>query len=483
MSYDRSAIVAARRGGQSAESAGELAKLFAAELRADMAREVLTVNSLAGRIGIKAGTLKGYLDGDSTWPIGVLKELARILGRSSDADLAALGYLETPVWQRVLLQQQQLRVLELVQERTALLLNNDPLSASPGGQLAAALSTSPDALAELVDIRLRKLMRGIVDPRPFGELLIIDLPERNATDDQAVKQLLLSMPILPLAGRASSRFADAIDQCGAMFEEGPDYVARLRRQYGTSEKAALVIVPGLLATRPFDPSALKPAFDHLDGAAVTSLHFGGAADVAALIARQTGWGYASTTKLTQQTFSTGLRPYGGQEDPVGSPSARSYHRNCQELTELLLAPEISGRRRVSSLDEPADALAAIQRLSPPRREAPPVPLIMLRMSTARIRWAANRRAIARPGGGSAGDEGARADYQQLVALQDELTRAVEAVQGQPTLIHELPESAADYENLDKDTTDEDFDTYVVAAGKAIEWLAALDAPEGAPPPK
>jgi transposase-like protein len=475
MPHDRRTIVKARRGGQDTDAARELQERYAEEVRADMAREGFTVNSLAQRIGVKPGTLKGYLDGASPWPVGVLKALAWILGRSSDADLVALGYVSSPLAQRFLRQQQQLRLADLVQSKTALLAAREPLVDSPGAQLAATLVTSPDDRAPLVDARLRKLMRGREHPLPFGELLIVDLPRTDVPDYAALRGQLSSIPIHSLAGKASATFIDAVDYYGAMFEEGLDYLARLRRDYDASDTAAMIIVPRLLATRPMDPSALDPTFEHLDGLSVTSIHFGGAPDVAALISRRVGWGYASAGKLTQQTFGTGLRPYGGQK-ATAQMTERAFHHYCQDLTELLLNPVLSGRRRASALDEPADALAIIRRLTTvaPDEEMVRTPLIMLRISERRIEWTANRRALTRPGGGAWGDEQAVSDYQELVALQDDLTRTVEAVPDRPVAIFTVPEAAVDYDDRERDTTDEDIDAYVIMSRQVEEWLRGLD---------
>jgi hypothetical protein len=319
-------------------------------------------------------------------------------------------------------------------------------------------------------------MRGINDPRPFAELLIADLPNDATLGYHALQERLLSTAIEPLMGQSRSTFADAVDLCGAMFEESPDYVNRLRRQYQTSQQAGLIIVPDLLATRPLeDPRrALNSELNHLAGAAVTSLHFGGCADVAALIARRASWGYASATKVTRATFSTGQRPYGGQENP-NALIGRAYHRGCQEVSEQLLNPDLIGRSRVSTLDEPINALAAIRSLTAHSVANEPgnFPVIMLRISRRRIQWAADRRAIARPGGGTAGDDGAKADQDRLVSLQDELSQAVEAITDRPSKVFELEESKADYTNLEKDTTDEDFDTYVEASERLWVWLRSL----------
>jgi len=477
MPQDRSLIVAARRGGQTTADAGELQARYAEDVRSDMTRAGLTTNSLAKAIGVKPGTLKGYLDGTAPWPVGVLKDLARILGRSSDADLVALGYVSSPLAQQFLRQQQQLRLANLVQANTALLVAREPLTDSPGAQLAATLVRSPDPNAVDIDARLRLLIRGVEYPMTFAELLIVDLPRERAADYNAVKQHLLSTPIGSPLGKASATFGDAVDYYGAMFEEGLDYMARLRRQFGTSDAAALIIVPRLLATRPMDPLRLDPRFEHADGIAVTSLHFGGAADVTALLADRAGWGYASAGKLTQQTFGSGLRPYGGQEDVADSTADRTFHLRCQELTELLLNPAMSGRRRASSLDEPADALAVIHRLSPGGdssvEDGARSPMVMLRISGQRLEWVANRRALTRPGGGTWGDEAAVADHRALVALQDDLTRAGEAVPNRPTMVFDVPESNVDYDDRDKDTADEDLDTFIVTAGRVQEWLLGL----------
>lgn len=180
MPYDRSTTMAARRGGHRPEDASLLQAAYASDIRTDMTREGLSTNALAGRIGIKPGTLKGYLDGVPPWPIGIIKTLADLLGRSSDADLVALGYVSSPLAQRFLSQQQQLRLTDMLQ-RTALFTGREPLANSPGAQLAAAVLTSPEAHRSGIDLRLRPLSRGRRHPMPFAELLIADFPGQALT--------------------------------------------------------------------------------------------------------------------------------------------------------------------------------------------------------------------------------------------------------------------------------------------------------------
>jgi hypothetical protein len=261
-----------------------------------------------------------------------------------------------------------------------------------------------------------------------------------------------------------------------MIEGGQDYLSRLRRDYHASPAALMIIVPILLATRPFDPFRLGDEDEYFDAVNVASLHWGGSADVAALISRRFGWAFASAGKLTQQTFGGPPRGYGGQETRAMSLADRVFHRNCSEVTELLCNPIISGRRRVSSLDEPFVTLDVIKKLAARGRtdyETSRVPLIMLRISYNRIKFTAGRRALARPGGGVIGDELAVADFHRLVALQDELTHAVEAVRDRPCVVMSIPESTADYDDIERDTTDQDFDAFVVASEELAARLTAL----------
>ncbi len=98
---------------------------------------------------------------------------------------------------------------------------------------------------------------------------------------------------------------------------------------------------------------------------------------------------------------------------------------------------------------------------------------MLRISSRRLMWVANRRALTRPEGGRWGDERAIQEHREMVELQDRLTHAVKAVGNRPVAVCEVPESAADYNDQDTDTTDPDFDTYIEANEQVREWVRTL----------
>jgi lambda repressor-like predicted transcriptional regulator len=473
MPYDRSTTMAARRGGHRPEDASLLQAAYASDIRADMAREGLSMNALAGKIGIKPGTLKGYLDGNSAWPIGIIQTMARLLGRSSEADLVALGYSSSPLAQRFLRQQQQLSLIDRLR-RTALLADREPLADSPGAQLAAAALTSPEALKSGIDLRLRPLSRGRRHPMPFAELLIADFPGTDLDQLQA-RQRLLGLPVRPWRGQPKPAFSDAVDYSGAMVEEGEDLLSRWRAEYRTSRSAVMIIVPVLLATRPLDLDHLSPEAGHLDAVVVTSLNWGGSADVAALVAREFGWAYTSIGRLVRENFGGSYTPYGGLFEQPLSLAGRSFQLNCQLLGELLLDPGLTGKRRVSALDEPETAVQVIRQLrADPDQDHTRTPLIMLRMSSRRIEWTAGRRAMARPGGGAPHDEQAIADYEHLLVLQDDLTRAVEAVPDRPHLILDITEpEIEDYEDTSTDSTDPDFDAFVTTSKNVKTWLTSL----------
>ena len=433
------------------------------------------MNALAGKIGVKPGTLKGYLDGSSPWPFSTVKALARLLGRSSDADLVILGFQSSPMAQRFLRLAQQARVTELLQE-TALFSHRDPLADSQSAQLAAAALTSHEALKSGIDLRLLPLSRGRKHPRPFAELLIADFPGKGLSAQQA-RERLLDLDVRPWQeGQPSPTFRDALDYYEGMVEGGSDYLSRLREEYSTSDSAVMIIVPVLLATRPFNPRHLSPQAGHLNAVVVTSLNWGGSADVAALIAQEYGWGYTSIGRLVRATFGGGYDPYGGLSRQPLSPEGRSFQLNCQLLGNYLLNPALpEDLRRVSALDEPETAVQVIRQLrADPDQDRTRTPLIVLRMSSRRIEWTAGRRAMARPGGGATHDEQAIADYEHLLVLQDDLTRAVEAVPDRPHLVLDITEpEIEDYEDTSTDSTDPDFDAFVTTSENVKTWLTSL----------
>ena len=333
MSYDRSTTMAARRGGHRPEEASLLQAAYASDVRTDMAREGLSLNALAGRIGIKPGTLKGYLDGVAL-PIGIIKTLADLLGRSSDADLVALGYVSSPLAQRFLSQQQQLRLTDLL-HRTPCPTGREPLADSPGAQLAAAVLTSPEAHGSGIDLRLRPLSRGRRHPMPFAELLIADFPGTSLNQLQ-VRQRLLDLSVRPWPGQPKPTFSDAMDYYGATVTVGADLLSRWRRRVRDPQRLRCDDHrPGaLLATRPFDPLHLSPEADHLDTVVVTSLNWGGSAEAAALVARDFGWAYTSIARLVRETFGGGYTPYGGLFEQPLSLAGRSFQRNCRRLASF-----------------------------------------------------------------------------------------------------------------------------------------------------
>ena len=308
-----------------------------------------------------------------------------------------LGYQSSPMAQRFLRLQQQVRLAERLQ-KTALLSPRDPIADSPGAQLAATVLTSPEAKESGVDLRLLPLSRGRKHPRPFAELLIAEFPNQSLSLQQA-RQRLLGLPVRPWLGQPSPTFSDALDYYEAMVEEGSDWLSRLREEYRTSSSAVMIIVPVLLATRPSDPFHLSPKGDHLDAVVITSLNWGGSADVAALIAQEYRWAYTSVGLLVRATFGGGYNPYGGLFEQPLSPAGRSFQRNCQLIGGILLDPVLTGKQRASALDEPETAVHAIRQARDPDQDNSRTPLIMLRMSTRRIEWTAGRRAMARPGGG------------------------------------------------------------------------------------
>jgi hypothetical protein len=452
----------------------ELQALYGEDVREHMARLGINMSSLADEIDVKSTTLRGYLDGTNPLPMGLPATIARILGRNIAADYVTLGLLDSPMAGQYLRQHQRLRTAAVIQN-TALLAAREPLAESPGAQLAATLMRSPDPTVLDIDIRLRLIVRGLEHPMPFAELLILDLPPAAAQSNNAVRSKLVDLPVV-LPGRASATFGDALDQSGAVIESGLDYLSRLRRQYRASDTAVMIIVPRLLATRPHTPFRQDPSFDHLESVAITSLYFGGSPDVAALVADQARWGYASAGLLTHQLVGTASTRHGGQGATSDPQAESSFRLACQDITESLLDPTVTGRQWVTSLDEPEDALAVLRRLVHSRGGEGPAdarsPLVMLRISSRRLKWVANREVV-NTRSGAWNDDSVVAAHRQLLRLQDELTRAVEAVPGRPTVVLDVPESAVDYDDSEKDTTDEDFDTYVTVSSRVREWLTSL----------
>lgn len=180
-----------------------------------------------------------------------------------------------------------------------------------------------------------------------------------------------------------------------------------------------------------------------------------------------------STRNTTRNVHAGSIPLGRSRRPLAE---RAFRLACQDITELLLDPTVSGRRRVASLDEPEDALAVLRRLGDAGAGDRPAdarsPLVMLRISSLRLRWVANREVV-NTRSGTWNDDSVVATHRRLLRLQDELTRAVEAAPGRPTVVLDVPESAADYDDSERDTTDEDFDTYVTVSGRIREWSTGL----------
>ena len=68
-------------------------------------------------------------------------------------------------------------------------------------------------------------------------------------------------------------------------------------------------------------------------------------------------------------------------------------------------------------------------------------------------------------------EQATADYEHLIALQDELTRATEEVPDRPHLILDAPDpEIEDWEDTTTDSTEPDFDAFVATSKDVETWL-------------
>ena len=498
--YDRTAIMKARRGGLwDPDHAARLQQDYGREIAEDIRRQGLSINGVARELGLNPGTLKGYVDGKWPFPVGVIHGLAPVLNRSATADMVAVGYQTGSGPEQMLLLDRRLRLATRVMTGSAPIGITEEPGDTAGARLASLLTSSPAwddhdwprhtssterstfGSTPALDVRILRLPRGIRHTRKFGELLVVDWldsPPRGGTD---LRTFLLDLPVKDWSGRATATFNDALNLYGAMIEDGADFRERLRRDFGAGPTAVMVVVPTLLARRSPVPTYEAGYLERFDGIGVTSLHWGGSADVAALVGRQHGWGFLSAGKLTQQFFGGPPRSYGGQYATVESwrdmtPADRLFHRNCGEITELLFDP-VFGRRTVGSLDEPLVALDVLTELpTKPAHDVSRSPLVMLRMSSRRIRFTAGRRALTRPGGGAVDDELAAADHRNLVTLQDELTRAVESAhlrQGRPAVVVTIPESEADYDRTDIDTTDQDFDAFVEASDQVAAALRSL----------
>jgi hypothetical protein len=352
--------------------------------------------------------------------------------------------------------------------------DSPPITFRSGTQRARVL-TSPDTDASAgIDVRLRRLSRGRKKRLPFAELLIAEFPGNNLSAAQA-RRRLLDLPVEPWPGQPERSFVGAIDYVGAMVEGGEDLLSRWRAEYGTSRSAVMIIAPVLLATRWSPAPDTSPEADHLDTVVVTSLDWGGSADVAALIARKYGWAYTSIKLLVRAACGGSYTPYGGLFENPLTPAGRSFQRNCELYGQTLLHPKRSGKRQVSALDEPETAVRALREIDiGPNVDPARNPLIMLRMSSRRIKWTAGRRAMARRGRGATHDDQANRDYEHLLALQDDLTRAVEAIPDRPhKIIDTVEPEIEDYEDTETDSTDPDFDAFVETHEQVNAWLHSL----------
>lgn len=500
-----SRVAKARRGGRGGDAVRAQAEL-GDELREQMRARRLSAQELATGLGIKVQTLKTYISGQSPWPWAVLREVDDYLHRDYETDLIRLGVFSTPATDKVVVLTDALHELRRRSQAAAEGLSSISAVAAHTGVV--------DAAAQIVSllvpvtqagdagggpfrqgIQVFDLARGISERQRFARLVLLRTDANVAIAEAA----LLEMPVEPWYGRLDAVGRHVLDAASCFIEHGHDYLDELSKKYKFNpEQDLAIIAPWLLAPRQPQPAVYNKSLQGADSLVVTSLDWGGAADVAGKLALQRGMGFATVTQQVDQSVDAAMRPYYGGAVKGGTDAEQvAQHARRRAVAEerslACLDITMSGRGRSWALDDARAAIAALTAMAAKKpTPAPTSPLIMIKMGERRIKWTARARVLADLraelllDGNPAGSEAVVASYngradlvaevshhtEQLVGQQAELEKACALLKGnRPVFVLDLGDH--DHYDTGASTVDPDFDLFMQVARRADAWIAEL----------
>lgn len=358
------------------------------------------------------------------------------------------------------------------------------LKTTEGTALATPLPVSQVSEAVLetgLELRLARLDRGRDWLCRFADLAIIRSPLPPGSSAEEHRTAVLSQRY----GSADAPLGDAIFAAGAFPEVSQVLISEFTQRLDLTDRDVVFQCPYFLRNRAdrdpheklfaeitSDPDVTSPQ-DDLAGVIVTSLGWGGAANVGAQLARWWSWGFTSAV----QANLAGLRePYSfgdWNDDPRAdlrqSELARQLVTQSHDLIEAL--PAVS--QRIIALDHPVGAITALHDLVAEPMDDP-LALVVITMDPRRIRFVA--RHMLSEGGRYADVRrtDVEATAQQLLGIQEDLVDAMTAHRDAMHVVQvELHDHLDDgYTDSTEavDPVDADFDSFCETAVEVSEKL-------------
>jgi hypothetical protein len=295
--------------------------------------------------------------------------------------------------------------------------------------------------------------------------------DSSATYDDHVAAVLGT----ELQSRRGVALKDVVSVTGSFPEESGVLIAKWRERYGLTERDVFINCPRLLRTRAGKPGhSAKRGVGGVDSrmasAVVTSLGWGGAADVGALLADAWEWGFGTAVDSQRlQAFGDWI------DDPRWSRMHTGAAKDLLATINLLKAvPHLP--KRVCVLDEPRAAAEALAGQSWLGTRDQPVPIVMIEMNEHRMRWVA-RHMVTSGGRFERSDAEFTERFEELRTVQMDLKATVQALDSAdtPVVVRHMDDHLEDgyAEQVGNDPVDEDFDCFKTTAHKVLMDLEGL----------
>lgn len=334
---------------------------------------------------------------------------------------------------------------------------NDPLPVSVLGE--AVLDTMPKMSYWAV-----AGWRGRNHPTRFIDHLILEspLPESAAYEDHVYAVLNT-----PLRSRPGVSLGDVIYYTGSIPEASHALLTQWRHEHGLTSRHVVINCPHLLRTRPENhdldlvASDRPTPQDQLAGVVITSLGWGGSADIGALIAQTWGWGFAAATRTQIEGD-----PENAFGDWISNLSGARRHtkiaRNLLEASRVMLDALPHLNKRIHVLDQPHGAIRALAAQPRLGTTDNPLPVVVITMNETRIRWVAEHM-LSQGGRLDVTEQQVLTRAGELLQLQDELVHSVQSCNSvaSPVMVIDMVDHLEDgyAERHGNDPVDDDFDCF------------------------